>query len=46
MRFTFNVPQGSLKTAPGFYKDHWPSMSDETWAGGVHKFYGTPYRHE
>ena len=21
----------------------WPSMSDNTWAAGVHKFYGTPY---
>ena len=33
----------TLKDAPGFDKDHWPSMSDKTWASGVHKFYGTPY---
>jgi len=42
-RFTLNVPKDTLKTAPGFDKGHWPSMSDETWAGDVHKFYGTPY---
>lgn len=42
-RFTLNVPKAALKDAPGFDKDHWPSMSDKTWAGGVHKFYGMPY---
>ena len=42
-RFTLNVPKSALKDAPGFDKDHWPSMSDKTWAGGIHKFYGTPY---
>ncbi len=42
-RFTLNVPKDALKEAPGFDKGHWPSMSDKTWARGVHKFYGTPY---
>ena len=42
-RFTLDVLKETLKDAPGFDKDHWPSMSDTTWAGGVHKFYGTPY---
>ena len=42
-RFTLNVPKEALKDAPGFDKDRWPSMSDRTWASGVHKFYGTPY---
>ncbi|KPF44549.1 photosystem reaction center subunit H [beta proteobacterium AAP51] len=42
-RFKLNVLKETLKDAPGFDKDHWPSMSDETWAIGVHKFYGTPY---
>ena len=42
-RFTLNVPKASLKDAPGFNQDRWPAMSDKTWAGGVHKFYGTPY---
>ncbi len=42
-RFTLNVPKAALKDAPGFDKDRWPSMSDRTWASGVHRFYGTPY---
>ena len=29
--------------APGFDRQHWPSMSDRTWASGVHRFYGLPY---
>ncbi len=29
-----------LKKAPGFDKDHWPSMADTTWATDVHSFYG------
>ena len=41
--FILDVPAERFKDAPGFDKDHWPSMSDKTWAGGVHKFYGTPY---
>ncbi len=40
-RFTLDVPKDSLKDAPGFDKAHWPSMSDKTWASGLHKFYGT-----
>ena len=42
-RFTLNVPKETLKDAPGFNKDRWPTMSDKTWASGIHKFYGTPY---
>ena len=42
-RFTLNVPKDSLANAPGFDKDHWPSMADQTWIGSVHKFYGTTY---
>ena len=41
-RFTLNVRKDALKEAPGFDKDHWPSMSDPIWASSVHKFYGTP----
>jgi sporulation protein YlmC with PRC-barrel domain len=43
-RFTLNVAKDALKNAPGFDKDHWPSMADSTWASSVHKFYGTPYQ--
>lgn len=42
-RFTLNVPKDTLKDAPGFDKENWPAMSDQTWAAGVHKFYGAPY---
>jgi hypothetical protein len=45
-RFTVNVLKDALKYAPGFDKDHWPSMSDQAWASGVHKFYGTSYAAE
>ena len=41
-RFTLNALKDSLKDAPGFDKDHWPTMSDQDWADGLHKFYGTP----
>jgi hypothetical protein len=39
-RFTLNATKEQLKNAPGFDKDHWPSMADTTWASDVHKFYG------
>jgi len=42
-RFTLDVPKSVLKDAPGFDQKHWPSMSDKTWAKGIHEFYGTPY---
>lgn len=42
-RFTLSVTRTALKDAPGFDKDHWPSMSDRTWADGLHKFYGTSH---
>ncbi len=38
-RFTLNIQKDALKDAPGFDKEHWPSMSDSTWASGVQKFY-------
>jgi sporulation protein YlmC with PRC-barrel domain len=43
-RFILGVPKDVLKDAPGFEKKRWPSMSDKTWASGVHEFYGTPFR--
>ena len=42
-RFTLNASKDRLKDAPGFDKDHWPSMADESWASGIDKFYGTSY---
>jgi sporulation protein YlmC with PRC-barrel domain len=45
-RFTLDVEKEALKDAPGFNKDRWPTMSDKTWASGVHRFYGTQYGSE
>jgi hypothetical protein len=39
-RFILNASKEQLKNAPGFDKDHWPSMADSTWASGVNNFYG------
>jgi sporulation protein YlmC with PRC-barrel domain len=39
-RFLLNVSKDKLKNAPGFDKDHWPSMADTAWATDVHSFYG------
>lgn len=40
-RMVLNVEKERLKHAPGFDKDAWPDMSDVSWAGGIHSFYGT-----
>lgn len=43
-RFILDVDKDRLKNAPGFDKDHWASMADQTWAGRVHNYYGIrPY---
>jgi len=43
-RFILNVDKETLKSAPGFDKDHWPSMADEVWARDVHTYYhARPY---
>jgi hypothetical protein len=38
-RFILDVDKETLKNAPGFDKDHWPSMADEQWARDVHTYY-------
>ncbi|MCB8747480.1 PRC-barrel domain-containing protein [Rhodoferax sp. U2-2l] len=40
-RFTLDVAKERLENAPGFDKDNWPNMSDQTWAKDVHDYYGT-----
>ena len=43
-RFILNVPKEKLENAPGFDKDHWPSMADSTWATEIHAYYDVrPY---
>jgi sporulation protein YlmC with PRC-barrel domain len=43
-RFTLNVAKERLEQAPGFDRDHWPDMADESWAKEIHSYYGIrPY---
>lgn len=38
--FVLNIEPERLRSAPGFDKDHWPSMADPQWASEVHGYYG------
>ncbi len=38
--FILNVDAELVQNAPGFDKDHWPSMADSTWANEIHAYYG------
>lgn len=43
-RFILDVSKERLESAPGFDKDHWPSMADRNWATELHTYYEiTPY---
>ena len=39
-QFLLDIDEERLKNAPGFDKDHWPSMADTSWATQVHDYYG------
>jgi len=42
--FVLDAQKERFDEAPGFDKEHWPSMADSRWAGEVHEFYGVrPY---
>ena len=42
--FVLDAERARFEQAPGFDKDHWPSMADDQWAARVHEFYGVrPY---
>ncbi|MGF6595350.1 sporulation protein YlmC with PRC-barrel domain [Paraburkholderia sp. GAS448] len=42
--FVLAMTAKRVKDAPGFDKDHWPSMADQAWATSVHQYYGSePY---
>lgn len=38
--FILDVEKEKLQQAPGFDKDHWPSMADTVWAQQVHDYFG------
>lgn len=40
-RFILDIDSSTLESAPGFDKDNWPNMADESWALSVHDYYGT-----
>ena len=43
-RFILNIAKERLDNAPGFDKDHWPSMADASWARQLHEYYDVrPY---
>src|SRR6202162_598921 len=43
-RFILDVDKETLENAPGFDKDHWPSLADEQWAKELHTYYkANPY---
>lgn len=42
--FVLDIAKEHLKNAPGFDKDHWPSMADPAWASQVYAYYNQqPY---
>ena len=46
-QFVLDIPKDKLENAPGFDKDHWPSMADSTWARDLHAYYDmAPYWEE
>jgi len=43
-RFILNISKDRLENAPGFDKDNWPDMADQTWQKDIQSFYNTqPY---
>jgi sporulation protein YlmC with PRC-barrel domain len=42
--FILDVDKQTLENAPGFDKDNWPDMADQTWGAQLHAHYGQePY---
>lgn len=42
--FLLSVAAETVKNAPGFDKDSWPTMADAAWANELHTYYGSsPY---
>lgn len=46
-QFILDVDKNRLENAPGFDKDNWPDMADESWGEQIFSYYGTaPYWEE
>ncbi len=37
--YALNVDRDALKAAPGFDKEHWPDMADQSWAADVERYW-------
>jgi sporulation protein YlmC with PRC-barrel domain len=45
--FVLDIDKKMLEKAPGFDKDRWPDMADNTWGTAIYSYYGTkPYWQE
>lgn len=43
-RLVLNVDKERLELAPGFDKNNWPDMADQTWGAKIFNYYGAkPY---
>jgi sporulation protein YlmC with PRC-barrel domain len=43
-RFVLDIDEETLKNAPGFDREHWPTSVDANWLSSVYTHYGyTPY---
>jgi len=40
-RFILDIEKERLESAPGFDKDNWPDMVDESWISQTNTYYGT-----
>ncbi len=40
-RFVLDVKKELLEKAPGFDKDSWPNMADQTWGAKIYSYYGS-----
>jgi hypothetical protein len=42
-RFILDIEKDRLDSAPGFDKDNWPDMIDESWISQTNTYYGTQH---
>ncbi len=42
-RFILDVEKERLESAPGFDKDNWPDMANDSWITHVHSYYETKH---
>lgn len=40
-KFVLNVKKELLERAPGFDKENWPDMADQTWGSKIYTYYGS-----